>query len=267
MRRWRFSSYSSVAAAAGDADAVAWRAAVITAGGTVSGAQFGYVSALISGLKADGVWSSLDRLWLFAAENSTQARRDLVARVAASLQNGPTFTANRGYTGDGLSAYVDSNFNPASGTPKYSQNDASFGVWIETATSSATGSPAYIGNAGANYNMLYHPTGTTNNFGVNATGPQSWTVSPSTGHFHAQRTASNAQAIYQNGASVKTGTDASAALESFTFVALANNNRGAIEQPSDARESAIWLGKSLTTGQITAFYNRMRTYMTAVGVS
>jgi hypothetical protein len=70
-------------------------------GGALSNSELRLVSNLIRGLKTDGVWSSLDRLWLFAAENSTQALTDLVARSSATATNSPTFTANQGFAGNG----------------------------------------------------------------------------------------------------------------------------------------------------------------------
>jgi hypothetical protein len=76
-----------------DVDARAWQTSVISAGGTVSPQQLVRVSTLIRGLKVDHVWEVHDRLWLFAAENSTQARRDLVAR--ARSRHRPTARPSR----------------------------------------------------------------------------------------------------------------------------------------------------------------------------
>ena len=54
-----------------------WIGKVYELGGTVSSTRRTLVDALISGLKSDGVWPKLDRLWLFAAENATSALVDL----------------------------------------------------------------------------------------------------------------------------------------------------------------------------------------------
>jgi hypothetical protein len=71
-----------------------WAAAVVAAGGSVSGTLTSgrkkLINDLIMGLMADGVWSKLDRLWLFAAENSQSALIDIKGAVSATAVNTPT---------------------------------------------------------------------------------------------------------------------------------------------------------------------------------
>lgn len=248
-----------------DPDALAWRSTII-ATNAVSPAQLRRVSTLIRALKAAGVWSSLDRLWLFAAENATQALTDLKARATATAVNSPTFTANRGYAGNGSNAYINTGFNPATGTPLYTQNDGSFGVWIETAETVTGSDHHYIANDEAIFSLLRQLNATQYNFGVNASAGTSYTYASQTGHWHAQRTASNAQALFKDGASVATSSTSSAAFASQAFFVLAGNNGGAPFGATNGRLSATWMGGSMGAPVVAAFNNAMRTYMTAVGV-
>ena len=62
----------------------------------VSSTRRTLVDALIRGLKTDGVWSKLDRLWLFAAENATSALVDVKEGRLATAVSSPTFTTDRG---------------------------------------------------------------------------------------------------------------------------------------------------------------------------
>jgi hypothetical protein len=250
-----------------DPDALAWSSAVVAAGANVSGTQLNNVSTLIRGLKADGVWSSLDRLWLFAAENSTQARRDLVARAVATPQNSPTFTANRGYAGDALSAYIDTGFNPASGSPHYARDSANFGAWQYLAPT-AVGGCGYLGTDSVN-NGVYFNTGSNVPAGVNTnTGSPMISALPGAASYlvEAERTASTAQAIYQNAVSVATKNDASVAVVSRNFFALAVNSGSGAVLFSDGGISAAFIGSSLSASQRAARYRVLRTYMTAVGI-
>ena len=82
-----------------DAATIAWVNQVVTNGGTVSAGRQTLVDNLIVGLKADGIWTKLERLWLFAAENTISALTDLVGLTLATANNSPTFTADVGYTG------------------------------------------------------------------------------------------------------------------------------------------------------------------------
>ena len=114
-----------------DPATTAWVGAVVASGGTVSGARQTLVNTLIVGLKADGIWTKLDRLWIFAAENSFSAVIDLVA-LAEALASGVTFTPNRGYAGNGSSSFVRSFFRPATDGVAWTLNSAHIAVWDNT---------------------------------------------------------------------------------------------------------------------------------------
>src|SRR6266566_8370586 len=96
-----------------DPATTAWVNAVVAAGGTVSGTQKGFVDTLILCEKtaANGnLFALLDRLWIHASENVTQATVDTIAD--ASLTNhGLSFTVSQGFTGDGATTYADSGYS------------------------------------------------------------------------------------------------------------------------------------------------------------
>jgi hypothetical protein len=114
-----------------------WIAAVVAAGGTVSGdATSGrrkVVNDLIVALKAATLWTRLDRLWIFAAENQPSALVDMVALDLATVSgHAPTFTADNGYAGNGSSTYVDTTFNPATQSTNFTLNSGHIAVWDNT---------------------------------------------------------------------------------------------------------------------------------------
>jgi len=251
-----------------DADAGFWRDAVRAAGSDVSPFQMGRTSTLITSLKASGVWFNLDRLWLFAAENATQALIDLKARATATAVNSPTFTANRGYKGSHLSAYINSNFNPSTAGGNYTQNGASYGLWVETAESTPSGSYRYMGNDSSNYSEVVAGTSFLS-MQINQGAPAAATTIPSasTGLISVSRSGATATARYLNGALDSTTTLASIAMPNNNFNILAGNNAGTAYQQSDARAAAAFMGGNLTALQQAALYAQLRTYMTAVGVA
>lgn len=266
-RRRRWMRLHFLGATVEDADAAAWAEAVEDAGGTVSDEQRVRVTTLIAALKSSSVWPSLDRLWFFAAENATQALIDLKARATATAVNSPTLTANRGYLGNGTTSYIDSNFNASTAGGNYVRDDASFGVWIETGHTNTGQAQGYIGNDETNFgHILLNDTAALGSVNANSA-DASFTYSAKTGFWHAQRTASNAQALFQNGASVATSSNASVAIANRNFFMLASNNGGVAYRPVAGRIASGHISKSLTAAQNTAFYNTLRTYMTAVGVA
>jgi hypothetical protein len=114
-----------------DANVAAWIAAV--GAGNVSAGRQNIVNNLVAGLKADGVWAKLDRLWLFAAENIQSALVDLKALTVATAVNGPAFTVDRGYKGTGTSALIDSTVATNFGSGNYGLNSACLFGWNNTA--------------------------------------------------------------------------------------------------------------------------------------
>jgi hypothetical protein len=250
----------------------AWVAAVVAAGGTVSGGRQTLVGSLISGLQTDGIWAKLDRIWVFAAENKQSALIDLKA-LGQGIENGnpfpPTFTADRGYTGvPGANTYINTTFVPSTQGVQYILNSAHIGIWDNTdraaATEDQTGASDPVSLADMLvYTAVFGPVGLA--FRLNG-GGAALTSSPSNGFFIGQRTGASAVEGFRNGASVGTGSTASTTVPTTAFWVLTMNNNGALANSTADEIAAVSYGGSLTSTQIANFYTRMRTYMTAVGV-
>lgn len=228
-----------------------WVDAVVAHGGTVSSARKTLVRALIDGLISDGVWSKLDRLWLFAAEDQPSALTDLVKGALATAVNSPTFTTDRGFVCNGT-ATVNSNFNPTTAGGLYQANSASFGGWKED---SAGSTGALVGNVASHLNPRW-VAGDIIFTQINEGGERTaGTTTDASGFWVLTRTASNAWAVYRNGSSMGTGSDASTTMDNASFVASSGNTF-----------DAMFIGAGLTSTDAANFNTRMRTYMTAVGV-
>ncbi len=81
---------------------------------------------LVLDLKAGGVWSKLDTFAVFATNGNIDfALIDWIRLTQYTAVNSPTFTSNEGFTGDGTSSYVDTNFNPSTSGVNYTLNNAS----------------------------------------------------------------------------------------------------------------------------------------------
>lgn len=223
----------------------------------------GLIDACISGLKTDGVWTLLDALQVYAAADSQAARVDwkLPSRVA-TLTNAPTFTTDRGYLTDGTSNFVDTLFNPSTGT-NFLQNSAMFGVWSRTSGSlTGSGTGWFDGTRGTTINprstsgIVYRITCAT------ATTTTTPAIADGSGFFSINRDSSTTSQSYRNGSAVTpSGTGTSGVIANATL------KMGAISASSfHAREwAAMAAGGNLTATQHLALYNRLQTYMTAVG--
>lgn len=83
---------------------------------------------LIKDLKTAGVWDKLDLLYVFATDGDSNFAT-LNWKAPSSHQvtkvSSPTFTADSGFSGDGSTAYLDTNFSIANDATNYTQNNAS----------------------------------------------------------------------------------------------------------------------------------------------
>lgn len=104
-----------------------------------------FITSLVDG----GVWAKLDRLFVFATETNDdgEALLDWIhpAGTPAVLTFGsggsvPTFTANRGFTGNVVNkSLINTQFNASISGDNYKQNSASYGVYMNTlSTGSST---------------------------------------------------------------------------------------------------------------------------------
>lgn len=225
------------------------------------------LDTLISSLKTGGVWAKLDWLTVHAAHDEQAARVNAVnpAQVA-SVGVAPTFTTDRGYTGNGTTQYLNTGWNASTAAGKFTQNDCSMGVWCGTDVSS--GAQYDCGNGNATINAR---SGTNTALTVQSAAGSSTVLSPATsvGFTSWTRTSSTAGTAYKNGASMGAISTTSATLRNATFLICAANTSttGTVTAGnfSTRRIQALCWGSQLSGAEQLALYNALATYMTAVG--
>jgi hypothetical protein len=252
-----------------DAATAAWVAAVVAAGGSVSAGRQNTVNNLVVGLKADNIFTKLDRLWLFAAENTQSALVDLKGLATATAVTSPTFTIDRGYTGNGTSSYINTNFNPVANGVNYIIDSACMGVWDSTTTDAAGAVPIGINYFGHLADGTINFTDTNSYWRVNSSSATLVVAYPGPGFHIANRSATSASQLYYNGSSIDTDAGSSTLLPDTNFYVLARNSDSGTPtagQFSPDQIAAAVFGGTLTGGEHANLYTRLRTYMTAVGV-
>lgn len=119
------------------AETLAWVAAVGSS--NVTTIRKTLVNNLISGLKGDAVWTKLDRLWVFAAENAASAVVDLVGHYSATVVGSPTFTTDRSYSGFSNANYLNTKYSPSTSSVALTSTSSHCSAWIITDESAAAG--------------------------------------------------------------------------------------------------------------------------------
>ncbi len=226
-------------------------------------ARAALLDALIVGLKADGLWAKLDWLMICAAHDE-QAGRINAANPAqiASAPVAPTFTTDRGFTGNGSTQYLNSGFDPASGSQKFTQNDAHMGVWIGTNVQSSA--QFDLGNTRAT--IVTRTSGGLQVRHNNATGvTKALGAATSVGHSVWTRTGATASEMFKEGASIGTDTAASVNPTTGGFLICAASNSGTPGSFSTRRVQAAHWGSKLASGEVAMIRTRLAAYMSAVG--
>lgn len=77
-----------------------WLAALLNMGNTPSDDALGRVTAIVSALRAGGVWDSVYRCWLFGLDDTTQATLDIKSLAVALPETGTPFIPGMGFAAD-----------------------------------------------------------------------------------------------------------------------------------------------------------------------
>ena len=226
-------------------------------------------TALIDGLVADGIWAKLDMLHIYATQNATTANLNLVGNIYnATPVNSPTFTTDRSYTGALTGTkYIATGFTASTAvSPKFTRNSGHVSVWslndYVSSTAFIMGSTAGSSHIG----MQARYSGNQSYWFLNDAVGMSSISSSSIGHFMCNRLLSTTGEGWKNG--VLVASNSSVASQPVNarelFVSGENQNGTPTAVPYEVAMASI--GAGLTPTESLAFYNRLRTYMTTVGV-
>lgn len=251
-----------------DSDVTAWIAAVGMANTTQ--AEVNALTTMVLGIKSDlsmgaaALNTKFDRFWVagFCASASA-ALVDLAARSSYTRTVAPTFTGQKGETGNGTSQYIDIGVAPNALT-NFTQNSASWFLYIQAMETRSATFYTQMGGGGAGHTnvLLTKNTGSTQvGWAVNdgSNGQTTTTTSQIAGRWCGERTAAGATQLYVNGALVGSGTNASGARDSNNLLLLADNNAGTPSLFTQSTFAAFYLAASLGSTAVAAVDARIHT--------
>lgn len=231
------------------------------------------INSLIVGLKDGGLWSKLDLLYLMAAHDAQAGRLNWKsADFTLQTVNAPAFTVDRGFTGDGSSAYLNTEWAPINGT-QFQQDSASIGVWVNETGPVTQGDDGRL--AAGNGNTFILTRSTSNQLRGRANQPGTNNVSGSVenrrGFSVLTRRNSGGIAGYRDGTLLGTAPVASVSPDMYSIMLCLGRNVGissGLISPANftsEREAVLAIGGGLTDAQVATLHNQINTYLTAIG--
>lgn len=253
-----------------DIDVLAWESAVIGNGGTVSLDRRVIVDQFVFSEKASGAWALTDDYWALWGENPAQSLTSLKQRRLAVAVNSPALTANRDYSFDGLTNYIDTGFVPGSHAVALAANNARIAVYERTDVSAGTS--AVGTNSGSGRQLRIQPRNDRSGLGYsnNSIGTFTLPVADSRGYFAAARggAAATDACAYKNGVMLTRRIDPTSVGASLPIHSLhigAFNNAGIASSLRASGVGLACIGASLPAAQELAQYSAVQAFATAVG--
>jgi hypothetical protein len=254
-----------------DPDVQGWANAVVQNGGSVSQQRRVLVSRTVTALKAANTWRKIDDVWLLVAENAPQALTSLKQRRLATAVNSPIFTADRGYAFDGSTNYINTGFVPATDAVAMTGTSMRLAVYERTNIGVSATTAAGCVETGTK-NLYLRPRNTTTVQFANLNSANAAFTLPSAdsrGLHVVAKTGPDAWAGYLNAVSTgaTSGLSTATDLPALAVYIGARNNVGSADQFRGSTVGWVSVAGALSAGEELAYYQALRTYMTAVGAA
>ncbi len=265
---WKTAAGVTVATPSEQTATTAFAARVAAAGGVTLG---GYVreayDRFFFDLAESGVLPQLILLYFLGAQDEATAKLNLISGLSAgpydlTAVNSPSFTSFRGYTGDGVSAHLQTGYNPQANAEGMAANNLHIGIYSLAAGDDSGFDAGSRGNGrlriGGTDTGLIYSTSASNFIGDWQSG-----VGAPPHHLVASRRASPVGGrAYRNGAILGSsdGIAPSGTLPQDIDI---------LRQGSDYSEetiAAFHVGKDLTDAQVAALYRALRKLAMRLGV-
>lgn len=219
--------------------------------------------AIVALIRAD-VWTKLDVLYLFAAADSQAARLNWKSTsYTCANGTGVTFTADRGYTGDGASNYLEPGFTPGNG--QFTAGNHTFGRWTR-ALGVSGGAALGTENGSERVSIRDQDASNLTTYNGPNGAPKNW-LTNSLGNVSVTQTAVSDYDAYRNGAALGNNSNGLSSVAGFGpfFILAERNSVGSAVAFSDSQLSAVYFGAALTATETAQMHTALQDYMTAVG--
>ena len=224
---------------------------------------------MVRGMIADGDWQTKDIFYVTAAQSAADSLINWINPgthdlTVVNLLAG-AFTVNRGWTGNGVNGYLNTNYNPNTDGVNYLQDDASIGCYIRT---NVLAENMYdIGTYdGANASFLKTNNNDRIYTAINDINLANFVAGniDSRGFYITSRLLAANFNVYKNKI-VTNFVENSTGIPSFNFYIFSINNSGAPLTYSTKQVSAAFAGGGMTQVNVNNFTDRLETFLDSIG--
>lgn len=225
------------------------------------------IRSLKSGLAISALSDAFDVMYILGGETAESSLKNLAKNAHhGTAVNSPAFVAFEGFTGNGTTSYIKTNYNPSSQGVAYTLNSASIGVYSRTDIDGALvsiGARVTFGDDMAylvlrSANALFHPINqdSTTDISVENTS--------STGLYVTTRTSSIGTNVYKNKSPLNPSFQISSTIPNLEMYCCGYNNNGTASY--DVKQQAlVFFGKGLTQANVNVITDAFEAYMDSNG--
>jgi len=218
---------------------------------------------------SNGYWGRMDLLYIFSHTESADGEHLtnwIDPDSVATAVSGPTHGLG-GFTGNGTDQYIDTKYALSSDVSNFTQNDATFGVYIRNNIQD-DGQPLGINHGSGAIEFYPRYTDNTANYKINdGTYTTHSSITESRGLHIATRTSSTTTELYLDGTSVGTGSQTSASISAgHLYILCANGDGSGIpNQFSENQVSIVFIMDGVTDAEAAQLNRFFETYMDNIG--
>jgi len=212
-------------------------------------------------------WNGMDAFWMFAAHDDQAALLNWIEDDHNCTEvNSPAFEVDKGYTGNGTSSYLNTNYNPLVDGVKAVLGDIGFGLyqrasigdgtyWLLGATSSTTFRLGIL--------PRFFDTVFASAFTANTSFSNSNTVTQ--GLFSVSSLDEAQVSVYINGSLDFTETPDQDIGSFYDIYILCQNSAGTAGNFSVGQVSFAFIGRGLTENEQATLFSLIEAYLDAIG--
>jgi len=223
----------------------------------------GIINDLIVTLKDQGVWAKIEELWVFAGHTEQASLLNWKSDSFNMVKvNSPTFTIDRGFTGDGVSGYLNPSWVASTDATIYSINSATAGIYVrQTVDENIT--DFYVSDGTTRIQLKPHYAAQWFYGSINSGTGISFrpTSNMGLGSHEVKRTDAVNTTLTHNGSNIVTGAAAVVGLPTIGITLMKYGG----SSYTTKEYSAAWLGSYLTDAESLIFHNALETYLDAIG--